>query len=103
MTRSAIYFLSFDTFPLKAQCNVELCENGLAKVWVKALGPDEALILAETYLHEYGFKPRHLVKAPVKILAQHYFDRPVELANFRKAEDFGIALHLEAPQTDSLL
>lgn len=91
-----IYFLSFEAIPLRAKSNQALHPNGLARMWIRAKGPEEALLHAKTHLVEYGLSPRNLEQPPTEITAADYAHRHVDLANFRKAEDFGVALHLEA-------
>ncbi len=96
-----IYFLSFEAIPLRAKSNQALHPNGLAKMWIQAKGPEEALFFAKAHLVEYGLSPGHLEQPPIETTAADFAHRHVDLANFRKAEDFGIALHLEAQNPGS--
>jgi hypothetical protein len=96
MPDSKIYFLSFQSIPLKANSGLSQAPYGLARLWVKAEAPNEARVYAESYLVEYGLQPKHLEQPPRETTSDDYRRKPVDLANFRKAEDFGIALHLEA-------
>lgn len=91
-----IYFLSFEAIPLRAKSSQTLYPNGLARIWIQAKGPEEALLCAKAHLVQYGLSPRSMEQPPIETAAANYANRHVDLANFRKAERFGIALHLEA-------
>jgi hypothetical protein len=100
MASTNIYFLSFESMPLRATSNQVLHPNGLAKMWIQAKGPDEAIFCAQAHLVEYGLSPGRMEQPPIKTTAEDYSHSPIDLANFRKAEDFGVAMHLEAHDLD---
>ncbi|MEZ4600491.1 MAG: hypothetical protein R2940_11950 [Syntrophotaleaceae bacterium] len=95
MAEIKIYLLTCEAIPLRPRPHLGLFDYGLAKVWVQAKGPDEALLFAVTYLVEFGLTPRSLEKPPMETTAADYSGQMADLARFRKAENSGVALHLD--------
>ncbi|MFC1886557.1 hypothetical protein ACFLZM_05825 [Thermodesulfobacteriota bacterium] len=86
------YFLTFIAAPSEDNEDYGKIKGVYAHFWVLDKSPENAQIRAHHYLRQYNWTVQGLEQAPVETLPEHFADRETGLANYHKAQQWGIAV-----------